>query len=154
MEGERRLPLLSGSLLFSEPASMYLSQAATRRRRTMHKERAGLEHCPAVSDKHFTQSSHVHRPGQHHRHSSFTLFTSDSHWAMAALLFISAISLPFTLTTSQVCTLSMWSSALWRSVHFLGRRQGTQRAVMHTLIFPSDDEYVAVLRKEWTVLWL
>lgn len=40
----------------------------------------------------------MHEPGL----SSIYLFTPNCHWDTAALLFVSAISLPFTLTSSQV----------------------------------------------------
>lgn len=67
-----------------------------------------LENYPAVSEKHFTLSNHVHEPG----------LNSISQFIMAALLFVSAIFLPFTLTSSQVCMSFMWTYALWRFCSF------------------------------------
>lgn len=106
---------------------MYLSQAAARNTRTAHKETA-----LSSSERKKTFHTMKHEPG----FNSISLFIFNSHWATAALLFVSAISLPFTLTSSQVCAASLWPSALWRSVLFLDWKQSK-----HTLILPSDSKY-------------
>lgn len=71
---------------------------------------------------------------QHERElNSISLFSSKPQWASAALLFVRAISPPFTLTSSQVCAPSLWPSALWRSVPFLVWKQRKQAGTRWSL---------------------
>lgn len=107
------------------------------------------EHCPAVSEKH----------NQAMRMSLKSIPSPCSPPILIEPRHLCSLSGPFHYLSfwhhhKTSCTQSMWPSSLWRSVHFLGWRLSTQRAAMHTLIFPSDSKYFALLEKEWKSLSL
>lgn len=80
-----------------------------------------LEHCPTVKGKHLAQWSHVFEAAL----NSTSLFTSESQWAVAALLFVTGISLPFISKTSKVCMLSLWPSCTLKVCSFSRKHNKT-----------------------------
>lgn len=76
--------------------------------------------------------------------NSISLFSSKPQWAAEALLFVRAITPPFTLTSSQECAASLWPTALWRSVHFLAWKQREQPAARWSLCVPDFSSFAVI----------
>lgn len=140
MEGAYWLPFHQVYIIQQARLDVPLTGCSKEHKDSAQRERSH-QHCPAAGKQHFTQSIHVHEPEL----NSISPFTHNSHWAMAALVFVRAISLPFPLTSQDIIhTVYVWSSALSRSVHFLGLR----RSHAHTDLTITNKSILLCLKRK------